>query len=324
MALDRSHFSVCFLFRTSGYISHSQAGSTRWHEIPEAQNKKKDRKRALNMSQQICVQWNDFKGNVKNVFGRLRDDKEFADVTLACEDGQQMEAHKVILAASSPFFEKMLTKNKHPRPLIYFKGIHAQDLMAILDFLYFGEANIFQENLDSFLAFAEQLNLEGLVGPSSSDMFEEEKYENPKPVNKVKESCSIETTYKDDINSDQLLNVPIKLQNVPRTLPNVSGTLQNVSGTVPISDDLRALDEKVKSMMEKSQNMISNGRKADGTSLQTRASICKVCGKEDKAINLVGHIESNHLVGISIPCDCCDKTFGTRQNLRIHKSKYHR
>ena len=283
------------------------------------------------MSQQICVQWNDFKGNVKNVFGRLRDDKEFADVTLACEDGQQMEAHKVILAASSPFFEKMLKKNKHPHPLIYFKGIHAQDLMAILDFLYFGEANIFQENLDSFLAFAEQLNLEGLVGPSSSDMFEEEKYENPKPVDKVEESCSIKTTYKDNINSDQLLNVPRALPNVseillniPITLPNVPKRFPNVSETLQISDDLRALDEKVKSMMEKSQNMISNGRKADGTSLQTRASICKVCGKEDKAINLVGHIESNHLVGISIPCDCCDKTFGTRQNLRIHKSKYHR
>ena len=31
-------------------------------------------------------------------------DNEFAHVTLACEDGHQIEAHKVILAASSPFF----------------------------------------------------------------------------------------------------------------------------------------------------------------------------------------------------------------------------
>ena len=27
----------------------------------------------------------------------LREDKEFTDVTLACEDGQQVEAHKVVL-----------------------------------------------------------------------------------------------------------------------------------------------------------------------------------------------------------------------------------
>ena len=60
------------------------------------------------MSEKLCLQWNDFKANVNSAFGRLRDDKEFTDVTLACEDGQQMEAHKVILAASSPFFEKIL------------------------------------------------------------------------------------------------------------------------------------------------------------------------------------------------------------------------
>ena len=58
------------------------------------------------MSEKLCLQWNDFKENVNSAFGRLRDDKEFNDVTLACEDGQQMEAHKVILAASSPIFEQ--------------------------------------------------------------------------------------------------------------------------------------------------------------------------------------------------------------------------
>ena len=55
----------------------------------------------VRMSEKLCLQWNDFKENVNSAFGRLRDDKEFTDVTLACDDGQ-MEAHKVILAASSP------------------------------------------------------------------------------------------------------------------------------------------------------------------------------------------------------------------------------
>ena len=44
----------------------------------------------------------------------LREDKYFTDVTLACEDGQQVEAHKVILAASSPFFQRLLERHKHP------------------------------------------------------------------------------------------------------------------------------------------------------------------------------------------------------------------
>ena len=74
------------------------------------------------MSERLCLQWNDFKENVNSAFGNLRNENEFADVTLACEDGQQMEAHKVILAASSPFFEKILQRSKHSHPLIYLKG----------------------------------------------------------------------------------------------------------------------------------------------------------------------------------------------------------
>ena len=116
------------------------------------------------MSEKLCLQWNDFQNNVKSAFGNLREDNDFADVTLACEDGQQVEAHKVILAASSPFFQRLLGRNKHPHPLIYMRGMKSVDLSAIVDFLYCGEANVFQENLDSFLAIAEELQLKGLMG----------------------------------------------------------------------------------------------------------------------------------------------------------------
>ena len=95
------------------------------------------------MSEKLCLQWNDFKENVNFVFGKLRDDKKFTDITLVCEDGQQMEAHKVIMASSSPFFEKILQKSKHPHPLIYLRGFQSNDFASILDFLYFGEANVY-------------------------------------------------------------------------------------------------------------------------------------------------------------------------------------
>ena len=106
------------------------------------------------MAEKLCLQWNDFQDNVKNAFGQLRRTADFVDVTLACEDGQQIEAHKVILAASSPFFQRILKGNKHSHPLIYMKGMRSDDLTAIVDFLYFGGANVYQENLDSFLAIA--------------------------------------------------------------------------------------------------------------------------------------------------------------------------
>ena len=123
----------------------------------------------MTSAEKLCLQWNDFKENITTSFRDLREDKEFTDVTLACEDGQQIEAHKVVLLSSSPFFMELLKKSKHPHPLIYMRGLRSEDLVAIVDFLYHGEANVFQENLDSFLALAEELRLKGLTGGAEAE-----------------------------------------------------------------------------------------------------------------------------------------------------------
>ena len=68
------------------------------------------------MSEKLCLKWNDFQENVNAAFGSLREDNEFADVTLACEDGQQIRAHKVILAASSPPFPGPIKKKQTSTP----------------------------------------------------------------------------------------------------------------------------------------------------------------------------------------------------------------
>merc|ERR1719319_1188910 len=53
------------------------------------------------------------------------------------------------------------------------RGVKPEDLMAIDDFLYYGEANVYQENIDAFLAIAEELKLKGLTKGDSIDKTEE-------------------------------------------------------------------------------------------------------------------------------------------------------
>ena len=116
------------------------------------------------MGEKLCLKWNDFQGNVISTFGELRNDRDFTDVTLACED-IQFEAHKLILSTCSPFFRKLLKRaNKQQHPLVFMRGLDARDLEAVLDFIYQGEINIFQDDLDRFLLVAEELQLNGLVG----------------------------------------------------------------------------------------------------------------------------------------------------------------
>ena len=50
-------------------------------------------------------------------------------MTLACEGGQQFEGHKVVLAAFSPFFKKLLKMKKLPNhPLIFMREIKTEDV----------------------------------------------------------------------------------------------------------------------------------------------------------------------------------------------------
>ena len=245
-------------------------------------------------SEKFCLKWNDFQNNISEAFGNIREDNHFADVTLACEDGKQVEAHKVILAASSPFFQNLLTKNKHHHPLIYMRGIKSEDLFAIVDFLYNGEANIYQENLDRFLVIAEELKLKGLA-EGEQETKPEETFK-PSPQNKI----------------------VIKNEYIPKLDPKKSNTVVFESNTdFPTAQDnttvladskvaieLNTLDVQIKSMMILGENVISNGTKS-----LVRASVCQVCGKEGLSVNIKAHIEANHIEGISHSCNICEKTF---------------
>ena len=118
-------------------------------------------------TEKFCLKWNDFEANIGVAFRELRDDKDFFDMTIACEDNQ-MEAHKMILAACSPFFRDILRKNPHSHPLLFIKGVRICDLKAILDFMYHGEVQVAQEDLNSFLSVAEELKVKGLTQNKST------------------------------------------------------------------------------------------------------------------------------------------------------------
>jgi len=113
-------------------------------------------------SEKFCLRWNDFESNISVAFRELREEKDFFDVTLACDDNQ-IQAHKVILSACSPFFRNVLRRNPHQHPLLYLKGVKYSELISVLNFMYMGEVNVAQEELNSFLAVAEDLRVKGLT-----------------------------------------------------------------------------------------------------------------------------------------------------------------
>ena len=250
------------------------------------------------MSEKLCLKWNDFQDNVNTAFQRLKEDTNFTDVTLACEDGKQFEAHKVIITASSPFFQNLLTRNTHPHPLVYMRGMKSDDLLSILDFVYTGEANVFQEHLDSFLSIAEELQLKGLM--RSKDGEEQRSSTGNDAFDKVPKCKSDGTGSSNFHKSNKKSSFDKKKEDkIPQN---------NMMLAIPanISEDLQHLDETVDSMLEKIDKMV-NGQ---------RAFACKVCGKEGKSQNMKRHIEAKHIGEVFIhPCNLCEKTCRSRNAL---------
>jgi len=88
--------------------------------------------------------------------------QSFVDVTLACDD-DQLQAHKVLLSAASPFFQRILERNPHAHPLLYLRGALKKDVAAILNFIYEGEAAVPVQDFESFMSLAKDLEVKGLV-----------------------------------------------------------------------------------------------------------------------------------------------------------------
>ena len=115
------------------------------------------------MSEKFSLKWNDFQSNVSRTFSQLRSEAEFFDVSLVSDDEKMMSAHKLVLSASSPYFKHILTTNKHSHPLLCLDGVSSAELQCVLDYIYQGEVQIYQDQLDRFLVVAQRLKLEGLI-----------------------------------------------------------------------------------------------------------------------------------------------------------------
>ena len=244
--------------------------------------------------EKLCLNWNDFQDLVKVSFGDLRTDKDFTDVTLACED-QSVKAHKVVLSACSPFFKKLLKTHSHPQPLIYMKGIKSRSLTAIIDFLYLGEANVVQEELDNFLALAEELQLKGL-GNNAEEKFAEHQTET---FDRTERTLFV----------NQKQNDPDRKasSNLLKSKPNVfEGTMVMPYQQKPKLNSLiePATMAIIESLIEK---------RIDGI------YCCTNCGYTSKNRGHMREHVEKHIDGLEYPCNACNKIMRSSNSFRVHR-----
>jgi len=259
------------------------------------------------MSEKFSLKWNDFQSNVSRTFSQLRSEEEFFDVSLVSDDQKMVSAHKLVLSASSPYFKHILTTNKHSHPLLCLDGVSSAELQCVLDYIYQGEVQIYQEQLDRFLVVAQRLQLEGLT--SQDDEQERKANETIEDTEKYFEN-NFETGKENDTTEIKKFKTET-LQSKRRRPRQSSSTSVAVAGS--FSDlNTEEIDKKIAEYLVRTE---------DGS------YSCGVCGKAGdntkRSQNMRNHIET-HIDGLSFPCQSCDKTFRSRKQLGKHKHYQHR
>ena len=111
---------------------------------------------------QFSFSWANHSQFAPNAFRELFGVEAFSDVTLACADDQQLNAHRIILSSCSIFFRNILLKNPQKNTVIYLKGISSPEMQAILKFIYQGSCEVGVDDVKRFLEAGKELKIEGL------------------------------------------------------------------------------------------------------------------------------------------------------------------
>ena len=238
--------------------------------------------------EKFSLKWNDFQFSASKAFQIIRKEKDFFDVTLVSDDEVHLPAHKLVLSASSIFFKSMLMKNSHSHPMIYLSGINSTNLEFVLDYIYQGEVQIYQEQLDSFLDVAQNLKVNGLMSDDKQEIMDgpqnfksEELREAAKPV---------------DIFYETQAPVNTKAVNERSYTVAVDG------------QDESLIESKIDEILTKSDGIIT----------------CTACGKSGtNNYNMKRHVQI-HIDGMSYSCQLCNKTFRSKNSLQCHNGVFHK
>ena len=291
--------------------------------------------------------WPTFSNHLKNMMRDLMMKEDFSDVTIISEDKKHIKAHKNILSACSPVFRDILHNQNDSNSFIYLRGILFSEIESMIQFIYLGEATIYEERMNEFLAVAKSLEINQILDVKSEEKdinIPEATYSNcevqtvqykeklePQEIhdslevdvtkNKYKcEECHKAYSHPFSLHSHkQSKHVGIKY---PCTQCNYKATQKS-----HLYIHIRSLHEGIKypctqcDYRASDQSSLSKHiqRKHDGVKYP-----CNKCDyKATEKCSLTKHIRNKH-EGIKFPCNKCDYKATLKTNLKKHMDNKHK
>ena len=287
-------------------------------------------------------------------------DKEFMDVTLICENGKQLQAHRVILSSTSPILKNILQMNNQQNSVVYFRGVTFQDLQALIKFIYLGKVELEHHSVASFLSLASDLLISGISKRNHQSEADApvtslaEKQQIPMVVIKLEQTyekiidpmekpdmtdnstaAAMDNINNIDYNIDKIveLNKTFKLANAV----HVEGDMENnehsqkkyIESKANFGKEEITLKEEqflsIVNMKEKYEISGDENLSKLGSFKKSESGtfICPLCNfTTEKRKQLFAHKLFVH-INLKLGCDVCEKTFSDLRSLKKHKKTTH-
>ena len=244
----------------------------------------------VNNRYSIC--WDTFSSKFKEAQKELYKKSHFSDVTLVSDDMVQTKAHKTVLYSSSPIFKQLLLMNLNndENQVLYLKGVKIEELEAILQFIYLGEAKVSEARIDLFIAAANDLDIIELN--KNLELFNQ--------------------------GNDEIIS-PKKEIETPEILNNISNEKEK-----EVKSGLQETNVKFKCSECNSSFSQAKSMRKHLQSIHLGAKFpCSECEKIYNCIdNLNRHKKSVHQV-IRFPCSICNSNFVEKRTLKKHILRNH-
>ena len=270
--------------------------------------------------------WTDYPDHLRALMRDLMVSEDFADVTLVTDDKKKVRAHRHVLSACSPVFKEILQIEKqNNHPFMYLRGIQYSEIEPILQFMYLGEAKLYEERLNEFLSAARDLEIKELYKRVKTNQAHD------KTTQKLEEDSNFISENDDDnISLEEADNVGSNdsMQQTGKPISRLQCTQcdKTFSGKPGLWLHTKSVHEGVKypcsqcDFQAKRQLQLTEHIQSKHEGVMYG---CNQCDKQYiKQRDVTRHIKYKHK-GIRYACKQCDKLYSDQPKLNRHIQTIH-